>query len=168
MGVAQKSSCLEKSQAWYLIGARYYDADIGMWTQPDAMRQFASPYAYAGNGFNPISAVDPDGNYFVKKIGSGDDAFYTIQTNSRLNSYSGHAVKIVGGAYLSAKYLLVGVLFGVGSAMIDEYNANKNYGDALLKEGMLTTAGEIANRTGDTELPGKVFGNLFQSFFLAP
>ena len=31
----------------------------------DPMRQFASPYLYAGNGVNPINGVDDDGNVFA-------------------------------------------------------------------------------------------------------
>ena len=42
------------------FGARYYDADLGMWISPDAFRQHHSPYTYAGN--DPINRVDPDGN----------------------------------------------------------------------------------------------------------
>jgi len=33
-----------------------------MWISPDPARQFASLYSYTGNGFNPVNAVDPDGN----------------------------------------------------------------------------------------------------------
>jgi len=44
------------------FGARYLDPMLGMWTSVDPMRQFASPYLYAGNGYNPVNVVDPDGN----------------------------------------------------------------------------------------------------------
>ena len=44
------------------FGARYLDPMLGMWISVDPMRQFASPYLYAGNGFNPVNVVDPDGN----------------------------------------------------------------------------------------------------------
>ena len=44
------------------FGARYLDPMLGMWTSVDPARQFASPYLYAGNGFNPVNVVDPDGN----------------------------------------------------------------------------------------------------------
>ena len=44
------------------FGARYLDPMLGMWTSVDPMRQFASPYLYAGNGMNPVNVVDPDGN----------------------------------------------------------------------------------------------------------
>jgi len=31
-----------------------------LWISPDPARQFASLYSYAGNGFNPVNAVDPE------------------------------------------------------------------------------------------------------------
>ena len=43
-------------------GARYLDLMLGMWISVDPMRQFASPYLYAGNGVNPMNAIDLDGN----------------------------------------------------------------------------------------------------------
>ena len=45
------------------FGARYLDPMLGMWTSVDPARQFASPYLYAGNGYNPVNVVDPNGNY---------------------------------------------------------------------------------------------------------
>jgi uncharacterized protein RhaS with RHS repeats len=45
--------------SYYRIGARYYDADIGMWISPDPARQHFSPYTYGSN--NPVNRVDPDG-----------------------------------------------------------------------------------------------------------
>jgi RHS repeat-associated protein len=44
------------------FGARYLDPMLGMWISVDPKRQFASPHLYAGNGYNPINVVDPDGN----------------------------------------------------------------------------------------------------------
>jgi len=46
------------------FGARYYDSDIGGWVSVDPMRQYISPFLYAGNGTNPINGVDEDGNKF--------------------------------------------------------------------------------------------------------
>ena len=42
----------------YHFGARQYDPELAMWAQVDPGRQFASPYAYAGNGANPINGTD--------------------------------------------------------------------------------------------------------------
>ncbi len=49
---------LDDELGYYYFGARYYDADLGLWISPDPARQFVSPYAY---GPNPINSVDPDG-----------------------------------------------------------------------------------------------------------
>jgi RHS repeat-associated protein len=57
------------------FGARYYDPDVAMWMSVDPMRQFWSPYSYAGNGHNPINGVDPDGNSKTKGITHGNDPF---------------------------------------------------------------------------------------------
>ena len=46
------------------FGARYLDPMLGLWTSVDPARQFASPYLYAGNGYNPVNGVDDDGNEF--------------------------------------------------------------------------------------------------------
>ena len=57
-----------RNLAYYRIGARYYDSDLGMWISADPARQFPSPYEYGGN--NPIGHVDPDGR--------ADDPFQTM------------------------------------------------------------------------------------------
>ena len=44
------------------FGARYLDPMLGLWTSVDPARQFASPYLYARNGYNPVNVIDPDGN----------------------------------------------------------------------------------------------------------
>ena len=43
--------------------ARYYDAEIGRWTACDPSNQFWSAYSYAGNGSNPVGAIDPNGKW---------------------------------------------------------------------------------------------------------
>jgi RHS repeat-associated protein len=47
------------------FGARYLDPMLGMWISVDPKRQFASPYLYAGNGYNPVNGVDADGNIVI-------------------------------------------------------------------------------------------------------
>ena len=49
------------------FGARYLDPMLGMWISVDPKRQFTSPYLYAGNGYNPVNVVDPDGNITIPK-----------------------------------------------------------------------------------------------------
>lgn len=46
---------------------------MGVWTSTDPADQFFSPYAYAGNGYNPINGVDSDGNYMKSGV-AGQDA----------------------------------------------------------------------------------------------
>jgi RHS repeat-associated protein len=43
----------------YKLGARYYDASLGRFSQPDPSGQEGHPYAYAGG--NPIVYADPSG-----------------------------------------------------------------------------------------------------------
>lgn len=61
-GVSQKSPYEKNFDPSYnLVGARYYDADIGLWTSVDAARQHWSGYTYGSN--NPVNRVDQDGNW---------------------------------------------------------------------------------------------------------
>src|SRR5690554_232976 len=64
----QDTTSGDDGEGWYYFGARYYDADVGRWTSIDPDEQFADLYAYSGNGFNPIVAIDPDGNKLVFAI----------------------------------------------------------------------------------------------------
>jgi RHS repeat-associated protein len=50
-----------KGSELFYFGARYYDAELGVWTSTDPIEQFWSGYSYTGNGYNPVNAVDPDG-----------------------------------------------------------------------------------------------------------
>ena len=45
----------------YYFGARYYDADVGIWTSCDLAGQFWNPYGYHSN---PVRFIDPDGELF--------------------------------------------------------------------------------------------------------
>ncbi len=42
----------------FYFGARYYDADVGLWTSTDPQEQYWSPYSYV---YDPISMIDPNG-----------------------------------------------------------------------------------------------------------
>jgi len=56
----------------FYFGARYYDAELGIWLSVDPAGQFANAYGYANN---PVIMVDPDGNFvfttFLAAVGIG-------------------------------------------------------------------------------------------------
>lgn len=66
------------------FGARYYDQEIGKWISTDPAKQFHDLYAYAGNGFNPIGAIDPN----------GEDVYYL--NASKGAGRMGHSAVLVG------------------------------------------------------------------------
>jgi RHS repeat-associated protein len=50
----------------YKIGLRYYDPDLGRWTQPDPLERAASPTSAAANPYayaacDPVNLTDPTG-----------------------------------------------------------------------------------------------------------
>jgi len=53
----------------YKLGARYYDATTGRFTQFDPAGQEANPYSYAG--CNPINAKDPTGTATACAVAAG-------------------------------------------------------------------------------------------------
>ena len=69
-------------------GARYLDPMLGMWISVDPMRQFTSLYLYAGNGYNPVNGVDPDGNE-VKGTFSKSTRILTLRDNDSGKEVSG-------------------------------------------------------------------------------
>ena len=69
---------LDDEIALNYFGARYLDPMLGMWTSVDPKRQFASPYLYAGNGYNPVNVVDPDGNTAYMSVDKNNVITYTM------------------------------------------------------------------------------------------
>ncbi|MFJ3505381.1 RHS repeat-associated core domain-containing protein [Streptomyces sp. NPDC090135] len=53
----------------YHYGARYYDANIGRFTQPDPSGQEKNPYLYAEG--DPVNRIDPSGLSWVSAIAEG-------------------------------------------------------------------------------------------------
>ncbi len=49
----------DTSTGLYKMGARYYQPELGRWTQPDPSGQDANAYAYVDG--NPVNFVDPNG-----------------------------------------------------------------------------------------------------------
>jgi len=68
--VAEKWTGKERfdSLGLYYFGARWYDAELGIWQGPDPMHQFASPYTY---GAFPQMGVDPNGMSLLGDIWDG-------------------------------------------------------------------------------------------------
>ena len=116
------------------FGARYLDPMLGMWISVDPARQFSSPYLYAGNGYNPVNIIDPDGNETHVFIGE-DNKITEMQYNSEgsalayLNYADGRQevyAEPAQGSYFYAKSN--GVDFDVvGQAFFDsKMNSNAN------------------------------------------
>ena len=74
------------------FGARYYDADLGLWISPDPARQFYNPYLYAGNNYNPVNGIDPDGNQLISQNYKNDKG--EITNMAKQVSESGSALMI--------------------------------------------------------------------------
>ena len=46
----------------YYFGSRYYMSDLGVFLSPDPQMQYHNPYVFASG--DPLSGVDPDGEFF--------------------------------------------------------------------------------------------------------
>ncbi len=73
----------------YHLQARYYDANIGRFTQPDPSGQEQNPYLYAAG--DPVNRIDPSGTSFMsfaesasKKAGFVSDAPWRIATQESM------------------------------------------------------------------------------------
>ena len=74
------------------FGARYLDTMLGMWTSVDPKRQFASPYLYAGNGYNPVNGVDEDGNRVFGTYNRSTREVYLQDESPKRGSFTFFAV----------------------------------------------------------------------------
>ncbi len=63
------------------FGARYLDPMLGMWISVDPKRQFSSPYLYAGNGMNPVNAIDENGDEMYQFIIYAHDLDASLMRN---------------------------------------------------------------------------------------
>ncbi|MDG5816960.1 hypothetical protein QA601_17820, partial [Chitinispirillales bacterium ANBcel5] len=76
---------------------------IGYWTSTDPAMQFDNLYAYAGNGFNPINFIDPDGRVLITGKGVATGLIYLSAKHPNLMNKiltRGESV-IVGGVRFS-------------------------------------------------------------------
>ncbi|MGW9498903.1 RHS repeat-associated core domain-containing protein [Streptomyces prasinus] len=105
----------------YHLRARYYDANIGRFTQPDPSGQEQNPYLYAEG--DPVNRIDPTGTLsfggFLEGLGKSSDLLNTgyaaLQGDTRAAwaSVAGWAVGTVAG--LACGALTAGT--GVGAAV---------------------------------------------------
>lgn len=97
----------ENGVNWHDFGSRMYDASLGRWMATDPQNQFGSPYQALGN--NPISNIDPDGEFAMVAVavGAAIGAIYGAvkagKNGGTLNDYvggiiSGGIVGAIGGA----------------------------------------------------------------------
>ncbi|MCQ2099652.1 MAG: hypothetical protein MJZ10_05000, partial [Fibrobacter sp.] len=142
------------------FGARYLDPMLGLWISVDPKRQFASPYLYAGNGVNPIGAVDPDGSaVIIEKKGNNVKATIPVV-------FSGDAATADNKAKVNAlaEYRFNGSFgkYNVQTSVV-EYNP-KIHGNTwnninLLNEGS-PKCGSSGSCVENRALPGQAYINV--------
>jgi uncharacterized protein RhaS with RHS repeats len=87
------------------MGARYYQPELGRWTQPDPSGLDANAYAYVGG--NPVNFIDPSGLFsageFARECALG--ALEDLATDLITSFFSGGSASladIVGGCLVDA------------------------------------------------------------------
>ncbi|MGF1564744.1 MAG: RHS repeat-associated core domain-containing protein [Flavobacteriales bacterium] len=148
--------------------ARMYDPATGRWLVPDPAEQFANPYLAMGN--NPVSYIDPDGEWAHIVIGAAvggtlNWAFNGAQFNAQGLGYFGVGA-LAGG-------LAAGVGAGVGAAIAGNAAAGGGFAAGFVGSATLgstrfaagATTGAMAGitngliqGTGNAMLGGQSFG----------
>lgn len=159
---------LDLGTGLYYFGARYHDPSLGRFLQPDAARQFSSPYTYVGN--DPEDGIDPDGNFAfliaMIVIGAVSGAYFgAAAVNHSFNPahwdwrsgktyagiFAGAAIGAVGGA-LGAQAAEAGIAAGIA-------------GDVLIGAGenaaFTAMGGGSAKEIGISALEGAAFAAAF-------
>ena len=146
------------------FGARYLDPMLGMWISVDPKRQFASPYLYAGNGYNPIQFSDKSGNYMIRKRAGS----YEIKPMSRGEAILGWICKDVSGGVLAAGVViatdgaalpLAASLYGPAKGFISSgvtgtsIASGENLAGDLMKK---TDLGDVIDGAGDLAKKGSI------------
>lgn len=105
------------------FGARYYDPEVGNWTSTDLYEQFWNPYGYAAN---PISMVDPDGNFFFGNDPVTWTTFYSqlgFDLQKQLLPVAFHI-----GLSFGTEQTGIGFDVSVGGSSLSPMAYRKNYG----------------------------------------
>lgn len=103
----------------YKLGARYYDASLGRFTQMDPTGQETNPYAYGGFA-NPINGKDPSGTAF-----SQEDlvAIALLVLATSVGGLYGVIISVVGifgdDAYYAAYEFYTGLVNG-GCSLVED------------------------------------------------
>ena len=112
------------------FGARYLDPMLGMWISVDPKRQFASPYLYAGNGMNPVNAIDPDGNETTINLDENNKVLnmtYTPNDNATVMFYKPGVEPFTAAEPPQGSFFFTQDLHGV----IFDFNMERNASDML-------------------------------------
>jgi len=140
----------ENRGSYNLIGARWYDPELGLWLTPDPAGQFFNPYAYGGD---PVNFVDPDGEFIIEAmiIGAIAGAYFGgVGANGSFNptkwDYSETWDEIAVGAIIGGAAGGLGAYVG-GPAMLA--------GQATGALGWGATAGLVSSSTA-----ASLLGNL--------
>lgn len=110
---------LEPGTGLYKLGARYYDASLGRFTQMDPTGQESNPYAYAS--CDPVNNLDPAGTscFSAWATWTGTLALFGITAIGTIITSPTGAGLALGIAALSAEAL---ILAGAGADYIDQCN----------------------------------------------
>ena len=76
----------------YHYGARYYDTNIGRFTQPDPSGQEKNPYLYAEG--DPVNRIDPEGTLSFGSVTGIGDAVTLINATLMGDSEAAFATKV--------------------------------------------------------------------------
>ncbi|MFF1447711.1 RHS repeat-associated core domain-containing protein [Streptomyces sp. NPDC058274] len=111
----------------YHLQARYYDANIGRFTQPDPSGQEQNPYLYAEG--DPVNNIDPSGLGWLQAVGD-----FVSDQESKFGAAAG-CVAGVGAAYESG-IVPAAAVFGGGVGAVGAVVASCAVGGAMGYAGM--------------------------------
>ena len=133
---------LDASTGLYYYGARYYDAEIGRFTQPDSIvqapydPQTLNRYTYCRN--NPVKYVDPSGHFFSLIAAIVGAIIGAVTGGVAAHQAGGDIWKgVLFGAAVG--FIAGGIAQGVGTAMADAMQT----GGISIIEGAIMTGTEF-------------------------